>query len=168
MALSLMAVCCVMPADAQARKGSKAKTTHRVSKPAAAAKPLLGTFRVSSPDGSYTVAEINLYEKTIDGFPAVEWNEATGELNEVKGDDPVKVYGYIENRIPGITDTYYIINVESAEGPEPNIWIIGDKWNAEMDPIRVAVDYDSKKGTITLGDWVGGDYFDNVTLKRVK
>lgn len=168
MALSLMAVCCVMPADAQARKGSKAKTTHRVSKPAAAAKPLLGTFRVSSPDGSYTVAEINLYEKTIDGCPAVEWDEAAGEFVKVEGDGPVKVYGYIENRIPGITDGYYIIGVDSVESPSPNIWIFGDRWSSEDDPIRVAVDYDARKRTITLNDWDGGSFFENVTLKRVK
>lgn len=144
------------------------KTTRPAARPTVNVKPLKGKFRVAEPDGSYTIAEIDLYAKTIDGYPAIEWDDASSEYVNVKGDGPVKVYGYIEVRIPGITDTYYIVGVDSAESPEPNMLIHGDKWNADMIPVRVAVDYDVRKQTITLTDWMGGDYFNNVTLKRVK
>lgn len=130
-------------------------------------KPLKGTFRISDSE-SYTIAEIDLYDKTIDGYPSLEWDEASCSCVNVEGDEPVKVYGMIEERIPGITTSYYIIYVDSAESPEPNIWIHNSMWGSDTKPVRVSVDYDASKQTITLNDWEGGTYFSDVTLKRVK
>lgn len=128
--------------------------------------PLKGEFQFASDDGYTIYADLNLYEKTIDGYPRIFWDEEKLTYAVNDSDTPIKVYGFIESRIPGIVDGFYVINVDSMDSPEPNIWIFGDKWGESESPVRVGYYYNAENETLTLFDWEGGIYFNNATLKK--
>lgn len=160
MALSLMAVCCVMPADAQARKGSKAKTTHRVSKPAAAAKPYKGTFEYDDPSGAYAVSMvIDLYNKTVDA--------QNGEG---------KCYGVIEYATEGGVQVYDITEVQCIGHNGALVRIVGN-WIDEDGLSEFAIqEVYSNTGDRTMpgvlsmfvNELYGGEELKSIELKRVK
>lgn len=119
------------------------------SLPAVAQKfdPFKGVFEKETPNASYE-ANINLYEKTIDG----------------EGENTGLCYGTITITNQRGIDGYDIVGADSLESPEPNLWIV--PWQfSDMDPIRVSIDYDVSKQTITLNAWEDG-YIDNLTLKK--
>lgn len=110
--------------------------------------PYKGEFVKEAPNYTYE-ANINLREKTIRG----------------EGEDTGLCYGtltlYNQRGVFG----YDIIEVDSLESPEPNLWI--KSWQLpEAGLIRVSIDYDATKRTITLNDWEGGAYIKDLTLKK--
>lgn len=110
--------------------------------------PFKGVFEKETPKAFYE-ANINLYEKIIDGE-----RENTGLC-----------YGTITITNQRGVDGYDIVGVDSLESPEPNLWIV--PWMfSDSDPIRVSIDYDVAKQTITLNDWEDGLYINNLTLKK--
>lgn len=110
--------------------------------------PFKGVFEKDTPNAFYE-ANINLYEKTIEG----------------EGENTGLCYGTITITNQRGVDGYDIVDADSLESPEPNLWIV--PWQVpDLDPIRVSIDYDVAKQTITLNDWEGGEYIDNLTLKK--
>lgn len=110
--------------------------------------PFKGVFVKETPK-VIIEANLDLRNKTIQG-------EAEGaEL----------CYGTITITNERGIEGYDVVGCDSLESGEPNIWVV--PWMfPDMDSIRVGLDYDTKNKTITLTDWDGGVYFDNVTLKK--
>lgn len=110
--------------------------------------PYKGIFVKETPNAYYE-ANIDLRNKTIQG----------------EGEETGLCYGTITITNAGGEDGYDIVNIDSLDSGEPNIWIV--PWMfSDFDPIRVSLDYDAKTQTITLNDWEGGSYIDNLTLKK--
>lgn len=150
---------CAVNVSAQAKKSG-------ATKPVVATKPYKGEFQSASTAGAYVYGNINLYEPDIEGTPAMMWDSAIGALAACEG--PVGTYGIIENREPGASQTYYIVKVESLDTLAPAIWLYGKGWPAGNEPVIVGINSAHNGGTITMSDWMGGDYFDNVRLTRKK
>ena len=110
--------------------------------------PYKGTFVKETPN-AYFEANINLYEKTIEG----------------SGDGTGLCYGTIIITNQRGEDGFDIVNTDSLDSPEPNIWVVPYIF-PDMDPIRVSLDYDINNQTITLNDWEGGVFINDLTLKK--
>ena len=121
-------------------------------------KPLKGKF-VKETEKFVIEANINLYEKATDSESGFYYDETTYQLIEGEG----KCYGTIEiSNERGVTG-YDIVYIDSVNSPEPNIYVVS--WSyPETGQIRVGIDYNDN--TITLSDWEGGIYFNNLTLSR--
>lgn len=121
-------------------------------------RPLKGKF-VKETEKFVIEANINLYEKATDSESGFYYDETTYQLIEGEG----KCYGTIEIfNARGITG-YDIVYIDSVDSPEPNIYVVS--WSfPEAGQIRVGIYYNDN--TITLSDWEGGIYFNNLTLSR--
>lgn len=110
--------------------------------------PYKGMF-VKETSKAIFEANIDLRNKNIEGE-----GEGTGLC-----------YGTITITNARGIDGFDIVGADSLDGGEPNIWVV--PWMfPDFDPIRVSLDYDAKSKTITLNDWEGGSYFNNLTLKK--
>lgn len=123
-----------------------------------AAQPLKGKF-VKETDKYIIEANFNLYEKCFYGESGYYWDDTSMKMVEGNG----KCYGTIEiTNERGVTG-YDIVSLDSFNSPEPNMWVVS--WSMpEEDPIRVGIDYTDS--TITISDWMGGTYFNNLVLTR--
>lgn len=124
-----------------------------------------GEYVKDTPKSSI-IANIDFDGKTIPGQSGAYYDENQMEVM-VNNDDPSSVmcYGTIEIANERGVEGYDIVFLEGIDSPEPNIWVVS--WEMpDLGSVRVGVDYDSSKKTITLNDWEGGDYFNDVTLKR--
>lgn len=154
--LSLVAVCCLTQADAKVRKGSKAKTTRRVSKPAAVDKPFKGTFEYEDPSGAFAISmNIDLYDKTVDGQNGEE-----------------KCYGVIEYATERGVHVYDITEVEYLNHNGAEVRIVGDlddEYFIPLQEVYLSNGYQTKTGVLSveLGQLFGVNS-KKVDFKRVK